>query len=192
MKHSPLEIQTPTQKLIYFFLDYPEKQFGLNELVKTLKISKTTANKTIKSLEKIGFLNVEVFGNIWRVSLNQTHELNKSKLPYHLQLIQESNILKNIHKAYPNPKAVVLFGSYRKGDDVSTSDIDIAIELTNNTPLEIKELGFSKKLGYRRNVRINLTIFSRDHIKNNLFTNIANGIVLEGLLEMNLENKKTW
>ena len=41
-----------------------------------------------------------------------------------------------------------------------------------------------EKLGFRKNVKVNIHIFSRNKIDLNLFTNIANGIVLDGLLEV--------
>jgi len=50
--------------------------------------------------------------------------------------------------------------------------------------LSIIRLGIIEKLGYRKNVPVNLHIFSRNKVDLNLFTNIANGIVLDGLLEV--------
>ena len=39
-------------------------------------------------------------------------------------------------------------------------------------------------LGYRKNIKVNLHVFSRKHIDLNVFANIANGIVLNGFLEV--------
>ena len=49
--------------------------------------------------------------------------------------------------------------------------------------MEITELGIIKQLGYRKNVKVNMHTFSRSKADLNVFTNIANGIVLYGLLE---------
>jgi len=49
--------------------------------------------------------------------------------------------------------------------------------------VKIVELGIFHKWGYRKNVSVNLHIFSRNKIDINLFSNIVNGIVLEGFLE---------
>jgi hypothetical protein len=86
----------------------------------------------------------------------------------------------------PSAKAIILFGSYRKGDDTEQSDIDIAAEISGNELPKIIELGFLQNHGYRKDVRINLYIFSRNHVDINLFSNIANGIVLTGFLEVRL------
>ena len=83
-----------------------------------------------------------------------------------------------------NAQVIVLFGSYRKGDDTDKSDVDIAVEVASNKDLEIIQLGRIPKFGYRKDVPINLHVFSRNKIDINLFSNIANGIVLEGFLEV--------
>ena len=76
-----------------------------------------------------------------------------------------------------------MFGSYRKGDDTDKSDIDLAIEIVGNEDIKIVQLGAIPQIGYRKNVPVNLHIFSRNKIDLNLFNNIVNGIVLEGFLE---------
>ena len=86
-------------------------------------------------------------------------------------------------KKIPNAKSIILFGSCRKGDDTEKSDIDIAVEIVENTELEISKMGNLEQFGYRKNIPINLHIFSRNKIDLNLFSNIANGIVLSGFLE---------
>lgn len=172
-----------TNKIMQWFFAFPEQEFTLTELVRNLNISKTTANKEVKRLEKEGFLKIEVLGNLWRISCNQKHPYNtEKKTPHNLELVYTSQITKKILEKYPNARAVILFGSYRKGDDVSTSDLDIAVELLN---CKTSIIEFDKiNLGYRKDVAVNLTVFSRKNINSNLFTNIANGIVLEGLLEV--------
>ncbi|MBI3026708.1 nucleotidyltransferase domain-containing protein [Candidatus Woesearchaeota archaeon] len=98
-------------------------------------------------------------------------------------MIYESNITKEINKVIDNPRAIILFGSYRKGDDTENSDIDLAVEVLDDKEIEILKFGVFPSFGYRKNVVVNLHIFSRNKIDLNLFANIANGIVLEGFLE---------
>ncbi|MGC9310358.1 MAG: nucleotidyltransferase domain-containing protein [Candidatus Aenigmatarchaeota archaeon] len=172
-------------KILAWFFSFPQKELSLNNISRELGISKTTANTILKKLVKEGFLKKEVLGRTWRVSCNQDHPyFLAKKIPYNLILIYESGIMDAIHKILPSPKAVVLFGSYRKGDDVETSDIDIAVEVAGNDEPKIVELGRLPNLGYRKNVVVNLYVFSRNKIDLNMFANIANGIVLEGFLEV--------
>jgi len=128
---------------------------------------------------------IDALGRIWRISSNRDHIYNYSrKISYNLAMIRGSCIIDQIKNKYQNPNAIILFGSYRKGDDTYKSDIDIAVEILDQKELKIEELGIFPNFGYRDNVKVNLYIFSRNNIDLNLFSNIANGIVLEGFLEV--------
>ena len=94
-----------------------------------------------------------------------------------------------LNQYFGNPKAIILFGSFRKGEDFSTSDIDIAVEsdvseateLENYKVIELKELGeFEKSV----DKKIQLHLFNRKNVDAHVFNNIANGIVLSGFLEV--------
>ena len=91
-----------------------------------------------------------------------------------------------IDEYFHNPKSIVLFGSFRKGEDISNSDIDIAVEnddFKKYKTTSLRELSkFEKVIG--RNIQIHL--FNRKNVDINLFNNITNGIVLSGFLEVNL------
>ena len=171
-------------KVMYWFFDYPDVPITLSELASRLKISKVTAYRAVISLIKEGFLIKEQIGRAWRITCNLSHPYNTTrKVPYHLQLIYESGIIDAINEAYPDNLAIILFGSYRRGDDVHNSDLDIAVEVPKLG--SVKHIEFTKMdLGFRKNVPVHLLIFSRESIDANLFANIANGIVLEGFLEV--------
>ena len=111
-------------------------------------------------------------------------EIITKKIPYNLQLIYESGIIGAAYNKIPNARAIILFGSYRAGTDNEKSDIDIAVEVLDNEDIRIETLGLIEQFGFRRNVKVNLHIFSRNKVDLNLFTNIANGILLDGLLEV--------
>ena len=175
------------QKMLLWFFSYPTKEISLNDLSTSIKISKTTANRVVTQLVEEGFLKKEILGKIWRISCNQTHLYNYSlKITNNLRMIYESGIISKIHELIPNPITIILFGSYRKGDDTEKSDIDIAVEVLDNEELRMHQLGIVPQFGYRINVPVNLHIFSRNKIDLNLFANIANGIVLEGFLEVRI------
>lgn len=181
----PYEEMGAYYKVQNYFFDYPTKEISLNDLCSAVKISKTTANAIVKRLTKTGFLKIEIIGKLWRISCNLEHNYNVSrKTSYHLGLIYESGIIKAVHEALPSVRTIILFGSYRKGDDTESSDVDIAAEVIGDSKYEIVELGIIPQLGYRQNVTVNLHIFSRNDISLNLFANIVNGIILEGFLEV--------
>lgn len=180
----PKEEKEAYLKILYWFFSFPTREISLTDLSKQLDISKSTANRIVTIFEKEGFLIKEVLGKIWRIKCNQSHPHNITrKISYNLNMIYESGIIEEIHKLIPTPRSIILFGSYRKGDDTDKSDIDIAVEVLNNEDVRIHELGKLSQFGYRKDVIVNLYIFSRNKIDLNLFSNIVNGIVLEGFLE---------
>ncbi len=172
------------QKALQWFFSFPNDETTLNSLSEKLRISKTTANNVVIRLLKEGFLVSKIIGKAWQIKCDQQHYYNYTrKISYNLSMIYESNITKEINKLIDNPRAIILFGSYRKGDDTENSDIDLAVEVLGDKEIEILKFGIFLSFGYRKNVVVNLHIFSRNKIDLNLFANIANGIVLEGFLE---------
>jgi len=169
---------------IYWFFDHPEVKITLSELAEKLQISKKTANRVVNELVKENFLLLEEIGRTWRISCNPLHPYNKTiKVGYNLTAVYTVDIIEWVYKTVGNAKAIVLFGSYRKGDNNSNSDLDIAVEVVGNKDLEIISLG-EFHIGFRKKVPVNLHVFSRNNIDLNLFANIANGIVLDGFLEV--------
>lgn len=184
-KTEVLELSESYNKVIFWFFSFPDKEMSLNDLAEELEIAKTTANTVVMRLVEEKFLNLAVLGKTWRITCNKEHIYNYSKkISYNLSMVYESGILAEIHKMIPSPRAIILFGSYRKGDDTEKSDIDIAVEVLGDKEIEIIELGVLPQFGYRKNVPVNIHVFSRNKIDLNLFANISNGIVLEGFLEV--------
>ena len=187
-KIEPMELNEAYQKVLYWFFSFPSMETGLNDLSSDLKISKTTAKRVINDLVQEGFLNKKIYGNTWRITCNQNHVYNlTTKISFNLAMVYSAyygGLRDHIFKIVGNAKSVTLFGSYRKGDDNEKSDVDIAVEITGDEEVKIIDLGAIPKLGFRDNVKITLHIFSRNKVDLNLFSNIANGIVLEGFLEV--------
>lgn len=180
-----LELNEAYQKVLQWFFSRPTERIGLTDLSEALGIAKTTARSVVAKLAEKGFLNIEPIGKLLRISCVPNHSYNFTwKISYNLTLVFSSGVLSEVHKIIPSPKAIVLFGSYRKGDDIETSDLDIAVEIIDNEGPKIIELGHLDNFGYRKNIPVHLYIFSRNNVDINLFANIANGIVLEGFLEV--------
>lgn len=179
------EFKEQYEKVLELFFSFPNKEFSLNDIVEEAQISKTTANDVITTLINEQFLQRTILGRTWRITVNNDHVYTLSrKIPWTLRKIYESEILDIIIEHVPEAKNVILFGSYRKGQDTQESDIDIAVEVDGNNPLEIETIAVFKELAHRKNVPVQLHIFSRNNIDLNVFNNIANGIVLWGFLEV--------
>ena len=73
------------------------------------------------------------------------------------------------------PKAVVLFGSYQRGEDIEESDIDLIV--LTKIRRDISLAGFEKNLDRK----IHLTfVNSIDKIEKNLQKNVRNGWCIYG------------
>ena len=79
-------------------------------------------------------------------------------------------IIETIH-----PKSIVLFGSYSRGEDIETSDIDILI--ISKVKKEPKLSGIEKKLKKKINLMI---IKELNELDPSILNKIYNGIVLHG------------
>ena len=100
----------------------------------------------------------------------------QEKKIFNLLKIYESGIINYLYDYY-SPSAIILFGSYSRGEDISTSDIDIGIITPKKNQPELKN--FEKKLKRK----VNLSLFVKKEVSEEFFTNIINGIVLKGVLK---------
>lgn len=180
-----LLIQNSLQRIIQVLFTYPEKEFSLTDLAKESRVAKPNMNPILNKLEKLKLIKILKLSCIWRIKANQESlNFQKTKIIYNLNLIYNSGIIESLNDFYKNPKVIILFGSFRTGEDLSTSDIDIAIEVDEvkeYTTKSLNELKEFEKL-IKRNIQIHL--FHRKNIDINVFNSIANGIVLKGFLEV--------
>lgn len=183
-KYRKLYASSPTQRLMEVFYGYPEREFSLSELAKKAGVAKPHIGSLLEDLRKSGFIEIVKLSNIWRIRANRTSWLFiRAKIAYNLNSICLTGLIEYLAEKYQNPRAIVLFGSFRKGEDISSSDIDIAVETDggNYRTERLPELdSLEKQIG--RSIQIHL--FSRVDVDINVFNSIANGIVLAGFLEV--------
>jgi predicted nucleotidyltransferase len=154
-------------------------------LAKEAVVAKPHAGRIVEYLTELELITVVKLSKIWRIKANSqnVHFMN-SKIVYNLNFIYHSGIIGSLNVQYRNPKSIVLFGSFRYGEDISTSDIDIAIESD-----DVKEYTLVKGNDFEdfENIihrKIQLHLFNRKNVDINVFNNIANGVVLHGFLEV--------
>ncbi|MDD5649488.1 MAG: nucleotidyltransferase domain-containing protein [Candidatus Nanoarchaeia archaeon] len=167
-------------KVLEVLFKYPEKEFSLSDLAEESSVAKANIGNILEKFRESNLITIEKLSKIWRIKANQTNELFiKSKIIYNLNFIYKSSLIEFLKDYYNNPKAIILFGSFRKGEDISNSDIDIAIEYDKIKEHKINELKIDKI-----DKKMQIHLFNRESIDINLFNNIANGIVLWGFLEV--------
>lgn len=184
-KYLKLLIHSSRQRIMEVFFCYPEKEFSLSDLAKEAGVAKPHIGVILQELEKLGFITITRLTKIWRIKANQQYwNFVKSKIIYNLNFIYNSGLVEFLNEYFRNPKAIILFGSFRQGEDFSTSDIDIAIEteeVEEYKTVLLRELVEFEKI-IERHIQIHL--FNRKKIDIHVFNNIANGIVLIGFLEV--------
>jgi predicted nucleotidyltransferase len=184
-KYLKLYEETAKNKIAGVLFKYPEKEFSLSDLAREAEVAKANIGSILEEFHEAGLITIEKLSKIWRIKANQTNWLYiRSKIVYNLNFIYRSGLVEFLIDYFKNPKAIILFGSFRKGEDLSHSDIDIAIESESTKDYEImglRELSEFEKMAGRK---IQIHLFNREKIDISVFNNIANGVVLWGFLEV--------
>lgn len=183
-KYLELFVQSSKQRVLKVLFQNPEKEFSLSDLAKKAGVAKTHIGIILREFEQLGFINIIKLAKIWRIRADQqNNNFTESKIIYNLNFIFQSGLVKFLEEHYGNPKAIILFGSFRKGEDFSSSDIDIAIEVETE---EYKTTNLLLLENFEKEIcrKIQLHFFSRKNTDSHVFNNIANGIVLSGFLEV--------
>ena len=135
-----LYLETGMEKVIQILFRYPEREFSLSDLAKEAGIAKANIGSILYHLQTFGFVKIEKLTKIWRIKADQeSPEFIREKLVHNLGILYRSCLVDFLVDHYKNPKAIILFGSFRNGEDISTSDIDIAIE-TDTDDYKTEEL----------------------------------------------------
>jgi len=153
------------------------EKLNQRQIAKLLQVSPTAIAKSLPLLEKNNLLKIKKHKemNLIQVTLNrENYKTRQLKRVENLKLLYESNLPSKLIEQYPGC-TIILFGSYAKGEDTFTSDIDIAIIGTAKKSHILKEL--------EKEVRIN-TYKSFTKIQKELKENIYNGIILAGGIEL--------
>jgi len=199
-KYQELYTETAKLRILQVLFTFPDKEFSLSDLAKEANVAKANIGVILKEFQSLGLVEISKLNVIWRIKANKLNPaFIKLKIPYNLSMIYNSGIIEFLNEYYGNTKAIILFGSYRKGDDISDSDIDMAVEVEslphnykkNYIVIELEKLARSKgeavkikELQFILRRRIQVHVFNRKDIDLNLFNNLANGIVLDGFLEV--------
>ena len=155
------------------------EKLSQREIAKILKVSPTAVANSLAKIKKENLITIEKTKTINFVSLNRNEkkaiELKRTENLKNMYLSGLSDFLEN-----ELPGATIfLFGSYSRGEDICTSDIDIAA--IGRTDKTINFSSYEKTLNRKINVNFYKSWKTIDsHLKNN----ILNGIILHGGVEL--------
>ncbi len=168
-------------KVLEVFFIEPTKPHYLADISRRISLSHTSVKRELIRLVKSGLIEEvkEQKGSrkfpIYKAAFDNK-DFRMYKRVRNIAAILESGMARFMEERL-SPKAIVLFGSYQKGEDIENSDIDIFVECKKE---ELDLRRFEKQIG--RKIELHFSdkfSFYPKELKNN----IMNGIVLGGFLE---------
>src|SRR3989344_982154 len=133
-------------KMLKLFMEEPEREFHVRELAKRLRLSPTTVSKRALGLRAGGLLQARKWSNHLLYKADTfSSSLQRAKQAYNLEKVCRSGVVEHLADALNEPEAIILYGSYAKGEDAPQSDVDIAV--ISPVKKEVSLERFEKKLG---------------------------------------------
>ena len=155
------------------------ERLSQREIAKILKVSPTAIGNSLDRLKSENLVKIEKTKTINFISFNRDErKAVELKRVYNLKNIYLSGLSDYLHDELPGT-AIILFGSYSRGEDTDGSDIDLAVIGSRNKEFKLEK--FENSL--RRKININF-YDSWQNIHKYLKDSILNGIVLSGGIEL--------
>ncbi|MBS3072047.1 nucleotidyltransferase domain-containing protein [Candidatus Pacearchaeota archaeon] len=165
-------------KLLRLFLDSPTESFRLREIARLTKISPPSVINYLKEFEKDGLIRRQIKREI--PFYNSIRDNSNFILYKKISILFELNNSGLIDYLWDklSPEAIILYGSFSRGESIENSDVDLFI-LGKNKNIDL--INFEKKLNKRLHI---LFKESTKEIPNELKNNILNGIILKGYIKV--------
>lgn len=172
------------EKIKEYFFNSPTTKLRLRQIERAVKVPFPSVQRYTKDLEKEDILKSSDISGVKVYSANRSSKtfLIEKRL-FNIKTLYQSGLIEYLVSEYSNP-TITVFGSFSRGEDTESSDIDLYIE----TPEKIESVeSFEKRLGKK----LQLFVYKRiSDVKNKeLANNILNGVVLNGFLEVFYERK---
>ena len=165
-------------KVMELFFKFPYTSFHIREIARLTGLSSTGVIKIIKKLKKEKLLLSKKANNMEEIKPDFNGRFLIIKRLYNIYSIYDSGLIDYIKSYYEMPQSIILFGSYSNGTDTEKSDIDIGVVSAK------KEIPDFKKFETRLSRKINLHLIEIKNTPKEFINSLANGIVLEGFVEM--------
>ncbi|RIB35568.1 MAG: hypothetical protein BXU00_00465 [Candidatus Nanoclepta minutus] len=136
-----------TCKVFLTICKYPTKGLSIRDIAKLTSLSPPTVSKIIKELYEEGLVVIQKDKNTYKIFGNINNEKYKF-LKRLFNLYQIKGLIEFLNKEL-FPHAIILYGSYARGEDLEDSDIDIIIlrpRIKKNLDLSKFEGMFNRKI----------------------------------------------
>lgn len=173
-----MTIKSIKQKIKEYFFINPTSKLRVRQIERLLEVPLPSVIRYSKELEKESILkSINISGvNMYAADRASKKFLLQKKL-FNIFRLYDSGLVEFIAEELGNP-AIMIFGSYSKGEDAENSDIDIYIETHSKAKIDLKK--FEKKLNRKIHAFYYKNIGAVENKE--LANNILNGIVLNGYI----------
>ena len=168
------------ERIAAFFFEHPTRRLRVRRIEREARVPLPSAIRYAKDLTRDGILKRETESGVTFYSADRSNStyLFEKRL-WNLRHIRESGLLDRLREEYGRP-TVVLFGSFARGEDTEYSDADLLVitPSTRHIIVDNPHWTGTRKLHILQHKSL------REIPNKELVNNIANGIVLEGFLEI--------
>lgn len=168
-----MEHKCSYDRVLEIFFKEPSKIHFIKEISKKISLAHTSVRNHIKEIEKNGLIikkQAKPFNGF--ISNRESERFLFEKQIYNLHSLFEVKMELILKFA---PRAIILFGSYQKGEDLEESDIDLLVIGKVKKELILEE--YEKEL--ERKIHITF-IDEMVNLEKNLRDNIKTGWILYG------------
>lgn len=171
-------IKDNNYRVIALFFANPEKTFHIRQIAKLTHLSAPGVMKIVHRLKRAGLLLSEKGKVVRNIRASKSDRFVRLKRCWNIEQLFESGFIDALRDVYEEPEAIVLFGSFAKGEDTSISDVDIAV-------IAPKEAKLSKvKFEHYLKRKINIYTINMKRAEPDFVNSLANGLVIYGFLKV--------
>jgi len=166
------------KELLRHFFSRPGERFYLRELERTLGLSVANIRRELKKLEAMGLFTSQKMGNLTYFSLNKKCPLYHEIRSIVLKTAAFGDVIKDNLKDIKGVKYAFVYGSFAKGEEIASSDIDLmVIGDFNRGALTSKLYKIEKAIGRQVNLLSYSLKETADRIKkkNTFMVNVLKG-----------------
>jgi len=165
--------------VLALFFEDPEGVYYIREISRLIKKHPNTVLKEVALLIKEKLVCKRETKAIVEIRANRENELfTQLKRIHNLREVVLSGLIGAVHREYNAPEAIVLFGSFSRGEDIKKSDIDIAVISKRTVKKDWSQ--FAQVLKHS----VQMHEIDKSKTNKNFTSTLINGIVLKGYLDI--------
>ncbi len=167
-------------KIMYYFFENPTQKLRTRQIERSVIVALPSVIQYTKKLIEEEIIKKEQIAGVVVFSANRTSKKYLLEKKFNnIRKVIGSGLVEYLVTQLSNP-IIILFGSFSRGEDIETSDIDLYVETPSTQKINLRI--FEKKL--HKDIQL-FTHKNIHQIKNKeLANNIINGITLNGFIEV--------